>query len=150
MTAQEKQERFGVAFAALSGFNRRRAYIATRYAFTKERYTAEPGSYTELERHRQELSEVDEQAIFRYATLRELQTRYLVEYEVEEKNFITSRLQDKKYSEELFLFNDHYIDTYSNGWDMEDAATQDLVYEVADFLTQYKSVHHLITNIKRL
>lgn len=149
METLQKKEQFSKVFADQQSFTMRRAYVATMYAMMKEERSAKT-SYPLLERYRQELAAIDEEGSVRYAALRQLQNRYRVEYETEERDDTTARLKDKVSCEELYLFNDCEIDTYANGWDMEDAATQDLLYEVAGFLLQFKSSRYLITNIKRL
>lgn len=148
----DKKRKFDEAFSSLKGFNMRRAFISTQFGLTKARHLVRNSetSYAEFEKFRSELSLIDEEAKIRFPILRKYQTRYLVEYEMEERDVKSRRLIDRVCSEQLLLFNDCELDTFENGWNMEDSATQDLLYEIADFILTYKTGKYLIKNVRKL
>lgn len=148
----DKKRNFDEVFTSMRGFNMRRAFISTQCGLTKARHLAQntPSTYAHYEKMRSELSLIDDEAKIRFPLLRKYQTLYLVEYETEERDIKSRRLTDKVFSEQLFFFSDCELNTFENGWNMEDSATQDLLYEIADFILTYKTGKYLIKNVRKL
>lgn len=148
----EREQRFNEAFAALKGFNMRRAFISTQCGLMKARHLSlkTESTYNEFEKFRRELSLIDEESKDKFPLLRKYQTRYLVEYETEERDVKSKRLGDHINSEQLLFFNDCELNTFENGWNIEDSATQDLLYEIAEFILKYKTGKYLIKNVRKL
>jgi hypothetical protein len=152
MTLHERQAHLNNVYNDLQGINARRAYVSTLYGIWQEKYvlTNDGEAKSKADAYRNELSSIDEHGLIRCLKLRNAQTRYLVEYEGEVADMQTGRISDRCFQEELYLFENCDIDTFSFGWDMEDESTQNLLYEIADYLLQYRLVKYTVRNVKRI
>jgi hypothetical protein len=96
-----------------------------------------------------ELEHINQHAALNYENLRFHQIRYQIEYEGEVMNAEGQPFM-KRHKVELFLLSDCDIDTYTTGWDLENIEVQEVLYEVANFLLEYRMTNFFILNIKRL
>lgn len=152
MILQERQECFNTIFQDIEGMNRRRAFVSTKYILAHEQFdrTLSEADKKEIEKYKTELDNIDKQVTPLYQKLRAIQTRYLVEYEGELFDPLTGKPSMNRYKEELYFLLNCEIDTFNNGWNLEHCNSQELLYEVADFLLQHRFSKFFIRNIKKL
>lgn len=151
MTNQERQEKIENILSQIEPLSRRRIYVSTSFFFAKEEFnkTYADTDRQEVEKLKAEIASVEGQLEPLFVQLRQLQAKYLVEYEGEFINIYTGPTKEI-YREVFYLTTDCNIDTFANGWNLADPVVNDLAYEVADFLTQHRFNQFTILNIKRL
>ena len=152
MILQERQECLNPIYHEIEGINRRRAFVSTKYMLAHEQFdrTLSDADKHEIERYKAELDTIDTQVMPFYKKLRDIQTRYLVEYEGELVDPLTGRASMNRYKEELFFLGDCDIDTFNNGWNLEHCHSQELLYEISDFLLQHRFSKFFVRNVKKL
>jgi hypothetical protein len=152
MILQERQDCLNIVFHDIEGMNRRRAFISTKYVLAHEQFdrTLSEADKLEIERYKAELANIDSQAAPMYKKLRDIQTLYLVEYEGEQYDPLTDKLSINRYKEELYFLINCDIDTFNDGWNLEHCNSQELLYEIADFLLQHRFSKFFVKNIKKL
>jgi predicted nucleic acid-binding Zn-ribbon protein len=152
MILQERQEYLNTVFHNIEGINRRRTYISTQYAIAHERFdrTLSEADRDAIEKYQVELENIEDQVSPLFKKLRDIQTRYLVEFDGESIDNITNRTSMHRYTEELYFLTNCEIDTFIYEWDIEEEDAQELLYEIADFLLQHRFTKFFIRNIKRL
>lgn len=152
MILQERQECLNTVFHDIEGMNRRRAFISTKYVLAHEQFdrTLSDSDKLEIERYKAELENIDSQAAPMYKKLRDIQTLYLVEYEGEQYDPLTEKASINRYKEELYFLINCDIDTFNDGWNLEHCNSQELLYEIADFLLQHRFSKFFVKNIKKL
>lgn len=152
MILVERQKQLNSVFKDLEGINRRQAYISTKYILASERYsrTFMNTDREERENLNDQLESLSDQFDTLSTKLRSMQTQYLVEYDSEYLEGISEITSIFRHREELYFLTDCMIDTFQDGWNMEDENTQELLYEIADFILTHKFSKFFIRNIKRL
>jgi hypothetical protein len=152
MILQERQECLNTVFHDIESMNRRRAFVSTKYVLAHEQFdrTFSEADKKEIEKYKTELDNIDQQVMPLYRRLRDIQTRYLVEYEGELVDPLTGKPSLNRYKEELYFLLNCEIDTFNNGWNLEQCHSQELLYEIADFLLQHRFSKFFIRNIKKL
>ena len=151
MTNQERQEKIKVILSQIEPLNRKRILESTSCFFAKEKFnmTNADTDRKKIEKLKAEIISIERQLAPLFIQLRQIQAKYLVEYEGEVINNYTGPSKEI-YREVFFLTTDCNIDTFVNGWELTDQDVNDLTYEVADFLAQHRFNDFTILNIKRL
>ena len=152
MTLLERNKYLQEIYFDIEGINMRRAYISVMYITARDKFakTGDVEDRQQMDSYKNELKSIAEIVLSRAEWLRTNQDRYLVEYDgevtdAEGKTFF------KRHKVELFLLNDCDIDTFANGWDLEKGeGQQEILYEVADFLLQYRMTNFFVLNIKKI
>lgn len=152
MILQERQECLNPIYHEIEGINRRRAFVSTKYIVAHEQFdrTLSEADKHEIERYKAELDTIDTQVMPLYKKLRDIQTRYLVEYEGELNDPLTGKVCMNRYKEQLYFLINCEIDTFNEGWNLEQCTSQELLYEIADFLLQHRFSKFFVRNVKKL
>lgn len=152
MILQERQECLNPVYNEIEGINRRRAFVSTKYMLAHEQFdrTLSEADKREIERYKAELDTIDTQVKPLYKKLRDIQTRYLVEYEGELTDPHTRKASMNRYKEELYFLINCEIDTFNEGWNLDHCNSQELLYEIADFLLQHRFSKFFVKNVKKL
>lgn len=147
MILGERHEILQRSVESLSGLSCRRAYVSTLYAAARNRYRQgqQDADWKQMGIYENQLIQVEEFMAPRMAELRAMQTRYQVEYEAACEGNTTQR-----YCEQLYCVNFCNIDTYKDGWNLESIGTQDLLYEITEFLLIHRFDRFLILQVKRM
>lgn len=152
--SETKSEQIDNLVQQINPLNMEKLMLQTKVTLAKEKYfeTYNESNREEIEKDLKTLEEIEVHLLPLQSQLRNLQTKYLVQYQGKLNNPKNETVYWETYVEELLLKTDLDIDTFINGWDKywpnTDAKT--LVYEVNDFLCHHRFTNFNILNIKKI
>lgn len=152
--AKTKIEQIDDLIQQINPLNMQKLILQTKVTFAKEKYfeTFDENKREEIEKDLKILEEIKTKLLPLQSQLRNLQTKYLIQYQGKLNNPRNETVYWETYAEELLLKTDLEIDTFINGWERywtnEDA--KKLVYEVNDFLYYHRFTNFNILNIKKI
>lgn len=154
MNNTERIEQINSIKKELDPLNQERIFRETKLYFLKEAYTKyfRDEDKNEINKLQSELNDIYQQLNPLFIKLRELQSRYIIEYKGELYNPETGKFYWKTENESFFLKNSCNIDTWNNGWDkyVSDACVSDLIKEITEIIYLTRFTKFEILNIKRL
>jgi hypothetical protein len=112
---QQRQKCLNPVYNEIEGINTRRAFVSTKYILAHEPFdrTLSEADKREIEKYKAELDTIDTLVKPLYKKLRDIQTRYLVEYEGEFTDLHTGKAIMNRYKAELYFLINCEIDTFT-------------------------------------